>query len=173
MSAKQGDNRNKIVSLAVYGLLSSVCLIFGYVESLIPTAVIAPGVKIGLSNAVALLLLIKHDVKGAFLVNITRILLSALLFGSLFSLVFSLAGGIVSTLVSALLIKCRWFSPVGVSVIGGVTHNIVQICVAFFVVGRGVVFYLPILVISGVVSGFLIGILGVMLFDKIKINSFL
>lgn len=165
MFAKQGDNRNKIVSLTIYGFFVCICLIFGYVESFVPTAIIAPGVKIGISNSVALFLLIRGDTRGALAVNIVRIVLSALLFGSLFSLIFSFFAGIISTFVSAIMLKCKLFSPIGVSIIGAVTHNVIQICVAFFVVGKGVFFYLPILVVSGIISGFGIGILGV-IFDK-------
>ena len=170
MSAKQGNNRNRVKATAIYSLLCAVCIIFGYVETFIPTGLIAPGVKLGLSNSVALLLLIKGDVKGAFSVNITRILISALLFGSAFSLLFSLTAGTVSIVVCALLMRIRSFSPVGVSVAGGVAHNIAQIAVASFVVGSGVWFYTPVLIAAGVISGAAIGLLGVLLSKKVKID---
>lgn len=169
MSSKQSDSGNRIKSLAVYSLLCAFCIVCGYIEFLIPTTVIAPGVKIGLSNAVALILLIKGDVKGAFAVNITRILLSALLFGSLFSLLFSFCAGVISTLVCALLIRIPKLSPVGVSVAGAVCHNTVQIVIAGFVVGKGVWFYLPVLIISGIICGLAIGLLGVTLTEKIEL----
>ncbi|MBO4468327.1 MAG: Gx transporter family protein [Clostridia bacterium] len=170
MSSKQGNNRNRIKRLAIYSLLCSLCIVFGYVEFLIPTSLIAPGIKLGISNSIAILLLINGDIGGAFAVNISRILLSALLFGSPFSLLFSLCAGIVSTLVCALLIKLPALSPIGVSVAGGVCHNAVQVFVASFVVGRGVWFYLPILTVAGVICGAAIGFLGIVFSKKAKID---
>ena len=64
--------------VTLYGVLSAVCLVFSYIEILLPLTFIAPGVKIGLANGVALLLILKKDIKGALLVNIIRILLSNL-----------------------------------------------------------------------------------------------
>ena len=170
MSSKQSDSGNRIKSLTVYSLLCAFCIVCGYIEFLIPSTLIAPGVKIGLSNSVALMLIIKGDIKGAFAVNITRILLSALLFGSPFSLLFSFCAGVISTLVCAVLIKVPKLSPVGVSVIGAVCHNTVQLVVAGFVVGRGVWFYLPFLLLSGVICGTAIGFLGAGLTEKIKFD---
>ena len=170
MSAKQGNNRNRIKSLALYSLLCSLCIVFGFLETLIPTGLIAPGVKLGISNSVALILLIKGDIKGAFAVNVSRILLCACIFGSPFSLLFSLFAGITSTAVCAVSLKMPGLSPVGVSVAGGVSHNLVQLIIAGFVVGKGVWFYSPILVVSGVVTGAAIGYLGLILSEKIKID---
>ncbi len=166
MPAKQGDNRSGIKRLCVYALLCAVCIIFGYVESLVPTALIAPGIKLGLSNSVALLLLTAKDIKGAFFVNITRILLSALLFGSPFSLLFSVSAGVISLLVCSCLSKSDNISTVGLSISGGVVHNITQTAVAVFVVGKGALFYLPVLIAGGMVSGVVIGILAGMIFKK-------
>ncbi|MCQ2450470.1 MAG: Gx transporter family protein [Clostridia bacterium] len=168
MSSKQSDNRNRVTAVCIYALFCCACLIFGYVESVIPTTLIAPGVKLGLSNSVAILLLINKDIKGAFAVNTARILLSALLFGSPFSLLFSLTAGVISIIVSALSFKIKALSPIGVSIIGAVTHNIVQIIIACFVVSLGCVYYLPILVVSGVVTGGAIGFLAMLLFEKLK-----
>lgn len=169
MSSKQGTGRNKIRSLALYALLCSLCVVFGYIETLIPTGLIAPGVKVGISNSIAIFLLAKGDVKGAFAVNISRILISALLFGSYFSLLFSFSAGIISTLICALLIRFPFMSPVGVSIAGGVCHNIIQLIVAWFVVGKGVWFYSPVLIIAGVLSGFAVGFLGMIFSEKIRI----
>lgn len=168
MSSKQSYSGNRIKTLAVYSLLCAFCIVCGYIEFLIPTAAIAPGVKLGISNSVALVLLIKGDIKGAFAVNITRILLSALLFGSPFSLLFSFCAGVISTVVCAVLIKMPKLSPIGVSAAGAVCHNTVQIAIASFIFGKGVWFYLPVLILSGVICGTAIGLLGVVLTEKIK-----
>ncbi len=169
MSAKSGNSRNKIdvKHLCVYALLCATCMVLSYLEALVPTGFL----KLGLSNSVALLLVCRGDTKGAFSVNISRILLSALLFGGAVSLAFSLSAGVVSLAVTALIFKFNTFSAVGLSVIGGVTHNIVQLLVAFLLLGGGVVLYFPLLLIGGVVSGALIGILCGIILKKIETKA--
>lgn len=168
MPAKQGNTRNKVNWLCIYAMLTAVCLIIGYVESLVNLGLIAPGIKIGLSNSVACVLVFRGDIKGAFAVNITRILLSALLFGSPVSLAFALAGGIISLIVMALLGKCRKFSVIGVSALGGVVHNIAQCTVGACVIGIGIFYYLPVLIISGAVCGVFVGVLSKLILKRMN-----
>lgn len=151
----------------------AVCLIVGYLESILSTTIIAvaPGVKIGLSNAVALTLICKGDIKGAWAVNITRICLSALLFGSVVSFLFSLAGGVASTAAACLLSRLKSVSPIGISIAGGVIHNVFQLLAATAFVGVGVVYYLPILITFGAVCGALCGILTNLVIKKIKTSG--
>lgn len=168
MPSKQGDSRSEIKKLCIYSLLCAVCIIMGYIESLLNLSFIVPGMKLGLSNSIACVLILSGDVKGAFAVNISRILLSALLFGSPVSLCFSLAGGILSLLVMVLLKKSPHFSFLGVSSVGGVTHNVVQCGVGVFFVGVGVIYYLPVLLLSGLVCGAAVGALAKLTFKRIK-----
>ena len=154
--------------VALYGVLSAVCLIFSYVEILLPLTFIAPGVKIGLANGVALILILKNDIKGAFLVNIIRILLLNLLFVNPFALIFSLSAGVISTLVMWLFSKTKIFGAVGFSVLGALTHNLVQTAIALILLGTGVLYYLPFLIFSAIISGCFIGFLAKILDKKIK-----
>ena len=158
--------------VCLYGILCGLCLVLGYLESLVSLSFIAPGIKLGLSNSVALLLILNKDIKGAFAVNLTRIVLSGLLFGAPFALIFSLCGGIASTTLMALLTKWRAAGPIGFSVAGGATHNLFQLIAAIFVVGRGAVYYLPVLLVSGAVSGALIGVLSVIVLKKLQTNRY-
>ena len=139
--------------IALYGILTSLALIFGYIESLFSLSFIAPGVKLGLANSVALILLCFKDFKGAVLVNITRILLSALLFSSPFSLVFSLTAGILSVVIMRLLSGIKGVSVIGFSISGATVHNLVQLTVASLLFGRAVWYYLPFLLVSALLSG--------------------
>ena len=154
--------------VALYGVLSAVCLVFSYVETLLPLTFIAPGIKIGLANGIALLLILKNDIKGAFLVNIIRIILLNLLFVSPFALIFSLSAGIISTLVMWLMSKTKIFGAVGFSILGALTHNLVQTVVALILLGTGVIYYLPFLIFSAIISGGFIGFLAKILDKKIK-----
>ncbi|MBR3144865.1 MAG: Gx transporter family protein [Clostridia bacterium] len=172
MSAKQSDSANRIDTkrLTLYALFTAAALIFSYIESLFPLAFIAPGVKLGLSNAVVLFLAVRKDYKGAFLVSIVRLLLSALLFGSFISFLFSFAGGMFSLLIICLLNKTGLFSAVGVSIAGGVAHNVAQLVVAYFIIKGAVWYYLPVLALSGALCGGLVGAVSLILLKKIKTN---
>lgn len=156
--------------IALYGILTSLALIFGYIESLFSLSFIAPGVKLGLANSVALILLCYGNFRGAILVNITRILLSALLFSSPFSLVFSLTAGILSVVIMRLLSGIKGVSVIGFSISGAAVHNLVQLTVASLLFGRAVWYYLPFLLVSALLSGGIIGILSSIIFKKIKTN---
>ena len=155
---------------ALYGILTSLALIFGHIESLFSLSFIAPGVKLGLANSIALLLLCFKDFKGALAVNITRILLSALLFSSPFSLVFSLTAGVLSVVLMRLLSGIESVSQVGFSIAGAAVHNLVQLTVASLLFGRAVWWYLPFLLASAVIGGGIIGALSSIIFKKLKTN---
>jgi heptaprenyl diphosphate synthase len=119
-----------------------------------------PGVKLGLTNLVVLIALEYFGYKESFVINMIRILLVGLTFGNGFSLLYSFAGGILSFLVMVLLKKCKRFSLSGISVSGGVSHNIAQILVAAVILQSHVLFYyLPVLLISGTVAGLVIGLI--------------
>ncbi len=175
MFAKQGDSRNKIniKKLTLYSLLIALCLIIGYMENILSISLIAiaPGVKLGLSNAVVLTLVCSGDIKGAWAVNISRICLSALLFGSPVSFVLSLSGGIASTAISCALSRLKSVSEIGISIAGAVVHNVFQAVAAAVIVGFGVVYYVPFLLALGAFCGAFCGVLAKLVLKKVKTNK--
>ena len=145
---------------AFYGMFLALALVAGYIEQLIPVNLGVPGVKLGLANIVTMLLLYIAGVPAACLISALRILLSGFLFGSGFAM---------SMLVMALLKKTKKFSSVGVSVAGGIFHNVGQIIVAMLVLEtKALAYYLPILILSGLVAGILIGILSGILTKRLN-----
>lgn len=147
---------------AYISLFLTFALILSYVESLIPFYFGIPGVKLGLANLAVILVLYQYGWKEALLLNVMRVLLSGFLFGNLFMITYSLAGASSSFLIMCLMRKAKGFSPIGVSMAGGVFHNIGQILVAYFVTKTaGVAFYLPVLLVAGLITGLLIGLLAV------------
>lgn len=143
---------------AYLGLFAAVAIIFGYVESLIPVFVGIPGVKLGLANLAVLFLLQKYTWKEAAAVSVVRIFVIGFMFGNLFSIFYSLAGACLSLFVMNLILKKTSFSLVGVSVAGGVFHNIGQLIIAMIIVSStSLIYYAPALLISGVVTGVVIG----------------
>lgn len=175
MSAKQGNSGNKIdiKRITLYALLVAFCLIIGYLENFLSIVLtsVAPGIKIGLSNAIALTLVCRGDIRGAWLVNVTRIALSALLFGSPISFLFSLSGGVASMLVSCALSRNKHISEIGISVAGGAVHNLFQCVAATFFIGVGVIYYLPVLLICGALCGGFCGVLVMLVLKKVKTNG--
>ena len=156
-----GSRNSKARRVALYGMLTALAFILSYVESLVPVTLGIPGVKLGLANLVVLIALYTLDLKGAFVISVIRIVLSGLTFGGLFSMLYSLAGGLLSFAVMAILSRKKLFGTVGVSVCGGVAHNIGQLLVAMAVLEtESVWYYFPVLLISGSVAGVLIGLLG-------------
>ena len=153
--------------VALCGVLCALALVFGYIEHLLPLPIGIPGVKLGLANLVTLLLLYLTDAKTAFSVNLIRILLSGLLFGSAVSLSYSLAGGLLAFFAMLLIKKLGCFSIVGVSVCGGIAHNVGQMAVAAFLVSElRILLYLPILLIAGTLTGFLLGLCGTLILKR-------
>lgn len=142
------------------GLLLAFGLILSYIESLIPFGFGIPGIKLGLANFAILLCLYTYSGKDAFVLNISRIMLSGFLFGNLYTIIYSLAGGMFSFVAMYLLKKTDKFTMKGTSVIGGVFHNVGQIIIAAFVVStKGIFYFIPYLIVAGVFSGFIIGVI--------------
>lgn len=154
---------------ALFGLLIALAFVLGYVESLIPVYLGAPGVKLGLANLVTVIALYCMGVRAAIGVNVARIFLSGFTFGPPSAILFSMSGAALSLAVMALCKKFRLFGTVGVSILGGVAHNIGQFLMAAFVVNTfGVFAYLPVLLTAGCVAGALIGLLGGMIVQRIS-----
>lgn len=145
---------------AYLGLFSAVAIIFGYVESLIPVFAGTPGIKLGLANLAVLFILERYTWREAAMVSFVRILVIGFMFGNLFSIVYSLAGAVLSLIVMTLLKKYSGFSLLGISVAGGVSHNMGQLAAAMAIVENfSLIYYAPVLLLSGVVTGLLIGLL--------------
>ena len=150
----------KTRKIAYLGVFLALALILSYVESLIPFYFGIPGVKLGLTNLIVVVMLYCTGTKEAFGVSVARILLAGVLFGNLFSILYSLAGGVLSFIVMCLLKKTGRFHVISVSVTGGISHNIGQLIAAAFVVETyDIFYYMPFLLIAGVATGFVIGML--------------
>ena len=150
---------NRIRKTAFMGLFLALAMICSYIETLIPFSVGIPGIKLGLANIAVVLMLYSVGTKEALLVSLLRIVLVGILFGNAFSIIYSLAGCILSFIVMYLLKKSDKFSSVSISLVGGVCHNIGQIIVAAIVLSTySVVYYIPVLLVAGCITGLVIGI---------------
>lgn len=165
--------KNKIRNIAFYGMLIALALIFSYLESYIPVNALIPipGVKLGLANIVVLFALYTMRLRDAVIIAVIRVLIAGLLFGNPMTIAYSLVGGIFSLLVMWLLKKTS-LSMLGVSMMGGICHNIGQLAVAILLTETvRIAYYLPVLLLSGLVTGLLMGIVARLVInrvDKIK-----
>lgn len=146
--------------VARMGVFIALAMIFSYIEVLIPFNFGIPGVKLGIANIVTVTSLYVFSTGEAFGISVIRIVLMGILFGNGMSLLYSLAGGLLSFLAMWLGKKTNWFSIMGVSMAGGVFHNVGQILAVMLVMKNTMfVAYMPVLFVAGVVTGYLIGLL--------------
>ncbi len=156
-------------ALTTCALLTALALVFSYIEFLLPLNFGIPGVKLGLANIVVVLALYWLGPRYGLYINIARICLSALLFGSLFSALYALAGGLVSLAVMILLKRTDKFSLTAVSAAGGVLHNLAQICVAAAITRTAGIFgYFPVLLLAGLATGIFNGIVCILVLRKLR-----
>ena len=164
--------RNQARKIAFLGLCTAVAMVFAWVESLLPPVVAAvPGIKLGLPNIAIIFILYRFGWKEAAAVSFVRIVAGALLFGNPMTLAYSLAGGFLSLLVMTLLRKLNFLSTVGVSVAGGVFHNVGQILMAMLLMGTAELgYYLVVLAVTGTVSGIFVGLCGSFAVRRVQIR---
>ena len=157
--------------IALLSMCACLAMLLSFVESRIPPLTAIPGIKMGLANIAVMFTLYKLGTREAMAVSAVRVVLIALLFGSAVSFLYSLAGAVLSFAVMLLMRRLRLFSEVGISVAGGVCHNIGQIVMACILLETNViVYYLPFLLLSGTVTGVLIGITSALLIKRIKLK---
>lgn len=151
----------KVHRLVLIAMLTAFAIVIAILESFIPSIGI-PGVKLGLANIIILITLYELGVVEAIFVNIVRVLIVALVRGTFLSMGFfmSLSGAFLSLgimILFCLLIKK--FSIIGVSVIGSIFHVAGQVLVAMiYLESAYILFYLPIIAISAIITGVIVGI---------------
>ena len=158
-------------TISTVAMASTLALILSYIESLVPLSFAVPGIKMGLANIAIVFVLYRLGEKEAIAVSLIRLFWVAVLFGSFMTFLYSLAGAALSMTVMIILKRSGNFSAVGVSVAGGITHNAGQIIAAVLLMETAqIAYYLPVLVVSGTVTGVIIGIVSALLINKIPKN---
>ena len=156
--------------MARYALLTALAMVLSWLESMVPVSAAAPGMKLGLTNLAVIFALYRMGPRDAAVISLARVGLVSMTFGNAYSFAYSLAGAALSLAVMVLLRRTGRFSILGVSVAGGVSHNLAQIAVAMAALGTGrLAWYLPPLLAAGVAAGVAIGAVGGILTERIKI----
>ena len=158
-------------AVAYFGMFLALALILSYVESLVPISLGIPGVKLGLANLITVIVLYRIGAREAFLLSLLRVTIAGFLFGNLFAILYSMAGACASLAVMVLLKRIGTFSIIGVSIAGGVFHNMGQLVVAMLVLQSvSLVYYFAVLMIAGLVTGFLIGVLSLETMKRLRLE---
>ena len=145
--------------IAVCGMLLALMLVLGFVESQLPVAAGIPGIKLGLSNGVLIFAVYMLNVPTAYLLMGLKVLLSGMLFGSPSAMMYAFAGGVLSLTVMVLLSRVKGVSPVVVSMVGGLSHNVGQVALAMIILNTPkLLYYMAILMIVGLVTGMATGL---------------
>jgi len=164
---KIGSNAKRV---ALVGLFIALAFVFSWLEFIFPLQIPIPGVKLGIANLVSLFALYKLKLPDVIAVSLFRIVLAGFLFGGLSSMIYALCGGVLSLAVMIALKATSKFSPLAVSVAGGVSHNLGQLAFALFAMNTSAVLaYAPALVAGGIASGALVGALGALVVGKIRL----
>lgn len=168
-------NRQKRAQrIAFVGISASLALLLSYVEFLLPPIFVAvPGIKMGLPNVIILYVLYALDVRYAALVSFVRICLSSMLFGNTMTFAYSVVGALLSLLGMLLLKRLDRLSTVGVSVAGGVLHNLGQVLVAMVLLDTPqIAYYMIVLSVTGILSGVVIGLCSAALIKRVPFDRF-
>lgn len=159
-------NNKKITKIAIFSALS---IIFGYIETLFPLPIPVYGAKIGISNIAILTVLYLISAPVSWGIMLIKTFLSSLLFSGFSAFLYSVSGGFFSLLIMSILKKTKLFSVVGISIAGGVFHNIGQLIVAaIFLKNLNIFYYLPILIVIGLISGGIIGIISNIIIKRLS-----
>lgn len=164
--------------LTTIAMLSALALALSWLEAMIPFQPGLPGVKLGLANLVIVFALYRMDSRSALLINVVRILLAGLLFSGPFGTLYSMAGGAASLAVMAGLMgwnrrrsingRSILFSILGISMAGGVFHNLGQLVIAIvFISSLNLIYYFPVMILSGIVTGLVNGAVARLLLQKL------
>ena len=159
----------KTKKVAMLGLTIALAMIMSYIEALVPLSFAVPGIKMGLANIVIIFVLYKIGTKEAILVSLIRVILVSLLFSNVMAMAYSIAGAVLSLSIMWLLKKTDKFSFIGVSIAGGIMHNVGQIIMAVILLGtEQIALYLPVLMITGTATGVVIGIVSGLVINRFK-----
>ncbi len=161
--------KKEVKKLSLLAILIAISLVFSYVDSLIVLPFAIPGIKLGIANIVIIYTLYKLGIKESIIVSLLRLILSSILFGSLLTFGYSLAGAILSLTLMIILKYKTSFSMVAISILGAIMHNFGQILVAIILMDtKEIILYLPLLAITGTISGIGVGLLSVLVLKYTK-----
>ncbi len=167
--------RSRTQRLVLLGLLISMAIVLGYFERFIPLPWNVPGMKLGLANIITLSALYFFNKKNVFALVVIRVVMTSLLVGSMMSFFYSMAGGLLS--FAGMAILHHWFSksvsPIGISILGALLHNLGQLGVLALVSGRVTIAlsYAPLIMVSAIATGIFVGVASIFFVKSMPMTS--
>ncbi|MCT4605122.1 MAG: Gx transporter family protein [Marinisporobacter sp.] len=158
---KREYKMSKTQKMIFISLLVSQAIVLSFIEKMIPLNFSIPGAKLGLANIITLTSLYLFSFKETFAIILLRTIMAAFIGGSVSGFLYSISGAILSFLIMYLLMRMSLekISTIGISVVGAVFHNLGQLLMAAFIIQNlRLVIYLPMLMLTGVVTGMVVGI---------------
>lgn len=163
----------KTKQIAYFGMFLALALVLSYLEACVPVVLAVPGVKLGLANVITILFLYKTTAKKTFFFMSIRVLLAGVLFSGISGVIYSFVGGLFCIGIMSILKRFSCFSVLGVSMSGAIFHNVGQIVVAILMVENiHILYYLPVLCVSGTISGLLVGYLSFIILKRLRHVNF-
>lgn len=165
---------NKTKKLILISFFSAFASLIGLFENAIPIPFIAPGLKLGLSNVFVLVGLVIFGLKEGIAISLLKSILLMLLSGNVSSFLYSFLGALLSSIFMSIFLNfdTKFFSLIGVSIVGSSFHNIGQILMAFLVLKSKAIFsYLPIILSIGIITGFFVGLTSNYVLKKLDKNK--
>lgn len=160
----------KSKKIALLSMTLATALILSYIDNLIPYNFVIPGIKMGLANIAIIFSLYKLGHKEAIIVSLLRVFIMGILFNNGLTFLYSASGAILSLVVMIILKKINIFDEYGVCIAGALSHNIGQLVCAYFMLQTNtLIYYLPYLLLSGLLSGFIIGLFSVIVIKRVNI----
>jgi len=158
----------KTKKIALLGICTALSMILSYIDSQIILYPSLPGIRLGLANTVTVFLMYRMSAFHACSVTLVRVILTSLLFyGNAVHIAYGLCGAVLSLCVMLLLKRTKLFSHTGVSIAGGVSHNVGQIaCAALLTATQEILLYLPVLLVSGTLSGAGVGLVAAQVLSR-------
>lgn len=160
---------SKAHQTALTGMYAAIAIVLSYIEMLLPINIGIPGAKPGFANIIVVFALLSVGGMNAFIINVIRIIIIGMMFGNIVSIGFSVCGALFSMGAMLLVKKIKNIHPLGISIFGAVFHNLGQILAAcFFIKTYSVLYYLPFLIIAGIISGIIIGIVSGLILSRLE-----
>lgn len=147
--------------ISTYAMNVALAFVFSYIEAIIPFNIGIPGVKPGFANIVILLTICMSDhIIDAYAIAIIRVILAGMTFGNMSTMIYAMAGTLFATTLMLTTKKTGLLSTTGISIIGGIAHNMGQLITAIIMLSTvSLIYYLPILIIAGMIAGIVTGII--------------
>lgn len=155
--------------VSVIGLFTAMALLLSCIENMLPFRTGIPGIKLGIANLIIVITFYFLPSGEVLSISLLRVFFLSVFSGSPFTTAFSFTGAIASFFAMYISYRRNSFSPVGISIMGGVTHNLTQLLISTLLLNTpAFLWYSPVLLISGIITGLINGLIAIKIIHTVK-----